>query len=184
MKKIILLLTVLTLGVIACDKNELGDIDSMSINPLNNVKVGMTKQDAFNFINGSAFEFKANKNVQSFATRKSTANSIQVGFFTGHGDTFAHMVSEEILVDTCYGDFTEVSTFDYIYDFPSLTVIDLSDNSELGYTLSSGLQTRYDGIFGQELNSMFFIDYSAAGNPSSRLNVSNPSLQEDGTFSL
>ena len=34
MKKIILLLTVLTLGVIACDKNELGDMDSMSINPI------------------------------------------------------------------------------------------------------------------------------------------------------
>ena len=34
MKKIILLLTVLTLGVIACDKNELGDMDPMSINPI------------------------------------------------------------------------------------------------------------------------------------------------------
>ena len=34
MKKIILLLTVLTLGVIACDKNELGNMDEMSINPI------------------------------------------------------------------------------------------------------------------------------------------------------
>ena len=35
MKKIILLLTVLTLGVIACDKNELGmDMDGSSINPI------------------------------------------------------------------------------------------------------------------------------------------------------
>ena len=34
MKKIILLLTVLTLGVIACDKNNLGEMDSMSINPI------------------------------------------------------------------------------------------------------------------------------------------------------
>ena len=34
MKKLILLLTVLTLGVIACDKNELGDMDSNSIKPI------------------------------------------------------------------------------------------------------------------------------------------------------
>ena len=34
MKKIILLLAVLALGVVACDKNELGNMDEMSINPI------------------------------------------------------------------------------------------------------------------------------------------------------
>ena len=182
MKKL-LLLAVLALGVVACDKDEMG-MDSMSINPLNNVEVGMTKQDAFNFINGSTFDIKENKNVEALATRKSTSNSIQVGFFTGHGDTYAHMVSEDISVDTCYSDFTAVSTFDYVYAFPALTVIDLSDSSEQSFTLSSGLQARYDGIFGQALNSMFTIDYATNGNPTTRIGVSNPTLQSDGTFSL
>ena len=175
-------MAVLALGVVACDKDEMGmDVDS--INPLNNVKVGMTKQDAFNFINGSTFEFKTNKNIKTSETSKSTSNSIQVGFITGHGDTFAHMVSENITADTCYGDFTEVSTFDYIYAFPALTVIDLSDNSEIVYTLSAGLEARYNNVFGQDLNSVIFIDY-VNGNPTSRFGVSNPVLQTDGTFSL
>ena len=183
MKKIILLLTVLTLGVIACDKNELGDMDSMSINPIEATVVGMTKQDAFNFLNNSTFEFKENKNIVTSKTAKSTANSIQVGFFTGHNDTFAHMISETITADSCYDDFTTVSTFDYIYDFPSLTVVDLSDSSSTVYTLSTGLQGRYDNVFSQDLNSVIFIDYTN-GNPTSRFGVSNPVLQPDGTFSL
>ena len=184
MKKL-LLIVVLALGVVACEKNDLGEMNSNSINPLNNVKVGMTKQDAFNFINDSAFEFKANKNVKSFDARKSTLNSIQVGFFTGHGDTFAHLVSEDVVADTCYDNFTAVSTFDYIWNSPTLTVVDLSDNSEKPYTLGTAeLQARYNGIFDATSNSVFFINYNSSGTPSTRLGVPNPVLQTDGTFSL
>ena len=51
MKKIILLLTVLTLGVIACDKNELGmDMDGSSINPIE-AKVEMSNNDILDIVN-------------------------------------------------------------------------------------------------------------------------------------
>ena len=84
MKKIILLLTVLTLGVIACDKNELGDMDSMSINPIEATIEAdpMSNIDIDGFISRLSDHMSSDKGSPN-TSKTATAGTSYISIYTG-----------------------------------------------------------------------------------------------------
>ena len=105
MKKIILLLTVLTLGVIACDKNELGDMDSSSINPIE-AKVEAYNVDAIvTELLSNLSNFGTSKHGNANITRK-TSDFIAVHIFADSGTTYL-ILADESNDDFCFGSLTD-----------------------------------------------------------------------------
>ena len=91
MKKIILLLTVLTLGVIACDKNELGDMDSMSINPIEaTVEVNTMDHIDFDGLVSRLAEFNTSDKGTPSTAKTAVAGTSYISIYTGiiDGDLF------------------------------------------------------------------------------------------------
>ena len=103
MKKIILLLTVLTLGVIACDKNELGDMDSSSINPIeakadvDMVIPGLLGRLISDLDNGNIDIIKSNN-----ASTAKTDDHIYLRFFNDGTHEYVLFTTDGITTDFLY----------------------------------------------------------------------------------
>ena len=116
MKKIILLLTVLTLGVVACDKNELGmDMDGSSINPIENViaKSEASDEDIYSVVdmilNGT---YSTSKKGQAAITGKG-GNYVKVYVFSDNSMDYL-ILNDETNDDLCVD--AAVTPFEMFFD--------------------------------------------------------------------
>ena len=166
MKKIILLLTVLTLGVIACDKNELGNMDEMSINPIE-----YTIEHDFDAAKATLENLMdiavPLKGVKTGSTLKS-GNILRLAVWSTTGNSnyidgsYAHVTSEEY--DACYDSYSP--SFDVTYDWDTTTnelTIIMADGSEQSYPINGTLQDTYDNDFGNPLYFLARVDATSNG---------------------
>ena len=118
MKKIILLLTVLTLGVIACDKNELGDMDSSSINPIEaKVETAIdTELLVANILKAwSSNELPKSTRGDASNTRRSNNYQVIHAFVDGNGDQFITLL-DDTNDDLCFDSLTTAPNPIYLDD--------------------------------------------------------------------
>ena len=154
MKKL-LLLTVLALGVIACDKNELGDMDSSSITPIE-VKVddsfarNAVLDVIFGGIADAAPVFKGNSSV---STAKGS-DYIAAYLFTDDSKSYMVLVDDDN-DDLCFGELSVNAIYMNNSDGNGLATIE--DSSEMvTKTLGSG----YAHLFEATLNEVILLDFS------------------------
>ena len=156
MKKIILLLTVLTLGVVACDKNELGDMDSNAINAIEYTIEPdfMAAKATLEGMMGIATPLKGYKGS---STQKS-GNVLRLVIWNTSGNgsyedgLYAHVTSEDHTA--CYDSYSPSydATFDWDTNSNELTITISGSDSVIPIT--GDLQATYDTDFG---NSLYYL---------------------------
>ena len=144
MKKIILLLTVLTLGVIACDKNELGDMDSMSINPIE-AKVEMSNDDMLNIV-GNILNLDVSKSPKRIDNNTNKGNdrlTMHIFLITGETTIYTTYLSEDN-DDLCFSDdITSLASVHLNYVNGDIQVT-LNDSDTVLSTVTGDFTTLYD----------------------------------------
>ena len=146
MKKIILLLTVLTLGVIACDKNELGDMDSSSINaPIEaTIEVDVMDHD-FDAVIGRLLNLsKANTPSTSKSVTAGDTFTLLFGF-SGAGEYFEFVISDDVCGDTSHTYLSEV-----VFTYQSSSLTELSIGGQVFRSLN------------RDLGNLFGVDWRNA----------------------
>ena len=181
MKKL-LLLAVLTLGVIACDKNELGNMDSMSINPIE-AKVDMNYQDRFNAFDALIRGIK----IDSKSTASSNKggdngdNWIELAWFNHDSQGYIYGRPDD-LGNGCYNDISgsETDTFleTWTYDIANNSVnIQIADGTGNSFDLAAADATLYTNAFASGTSFIFLADltngswvFNPNGLPSATVN--------------
>ena len=94
MKKIILILAVIALGVIACDKNELGDMDHNSINitPVK-AKVEMANSDILDIV-GNILNLDMSKSPRNLTSKGADRITMHIFLNTDNNVVYTTYVSE------------------------------------------------------------------------------------------
>ena len=153
MKKIILLLTVLTLGVIACDKNELGmDMDGSSIKPIENVvaKSEASDEDIYSVVdmilNGTYYP---SKKGQAGITGKGN-DYVKVYVFSDNSMDYL-ILNDETNDDLCVD--AAVTPFDMFFDNSAGDGSVLTVEAPEG-TVRLSLTGDFAGFFDAGLNSI------------------------------
>ena len=161
MKKL-LLIAVLALGVVACDKNELGNMDSMSINPIE-AKVEAYDVDAIvTELLSNLSNFGTSKHGNANITGK-TGDFIAVHIFSSVG------VNYLILADESNDDFC----FDSLTDAPATVYFDNSAGDGSVLSVEDG-----DGNVSLELKGDWTSFFSGANNVLVELNANNKSVEQ------
>ena len=152
MKKL-LLLAVLALGVVACDKNELGDMNSSSINaPIENVvaKSEASEEDIYNVVdmilNGT---YSTSKKGQAGITGKS-GDYVKVYVFSQDSKDYL-ILNDESNDDLCVDD--AVTPFDMFFDNSAGDGSVLTVEAPEG-TVRLSLTGDFAGFFDAGLNSI------------------------------
>ena len=138
MKKL-LLIAVLALGVVACDKNELGmDMDGSSINVPTEKMIDAKFDAAFDFItslNGSdiMIERKVKSTISTAKAGDHGDNWLQINFFNVGTQDFAFLRSD-VQGEACAGDgVTDIS--EIIYTLTSTELIIETDGVSVAYNV-------------------------------------------------
>ena len=161
MKKLFYLLFAFAI-IVACEKDMDESYNVDSISPINAVVESpeMSAQDAFNFLNNSFKGIDTSVKSVSSSTARTDSSSdwLHVIFSENNGVHVAKLNSEEA-TETCANG-SDVS-FIYRYAAPVLTIIDAA-GAETPFNLSSSLVTRYNGVFGANVDQ--FVRVNAARN--------------------
>ena len=155
MKKL-LLFAVLALGVIACDKNNLGEMDEMSINPIEiAVDASINEQMVLDLIG----RLQSQKFPKSTATHtaKNTTDYIKIvtGVVDGVWYEFAfsddHDTCDELGITTFYLSAGPEDTLDVQFDLDGevLLNLDLNINALFANDVVFGVSLTQDGVVGQ-----------------------------------
>ena len=156
MKKIILLLTVLTLGVIACDKNELGmDMDGSSINPIE-VKVddSFARNTMIDILFGGVADAAPIVKGHSASTAKGS-DYIAAYILVKDGVSYIVLVDESN-DDLCFGE-QSVSTA-YVNHIGN-GIAHIEDALE---NTTKDLGPGYESLFTSSLNEITELDFNGA----------------------
>ena len=133
MKKL-LLLAVLALGVVACEKNDLGNMDSMSINPIE-ATVDTKFDAAFDFItslNDSNIMVESKSTPSTAKVGDNGDNWLQINFFNVGTQDFAFLRSDS-QGEACAGDgVTDIS--EVVYTLTDTQLIIEIDGESTAYT--------------------------------------------------
>ena len=163
MKKL-LLIAVLALGAVACDRNELGEMDSMSINPIE-ATIEYNAQDRFNafndFLRGATFEAPKGE----VSTNKGGDNGsdwIELIWFQHTSDNYVYTRPEQLGV-ACYDNVsTGVSNILHeTYSYRASTQkVHIEAEGTVGeeFDIPSDLQPLYESAFADENSAIYFAD--------------------------
>ena len=165
MKKL-LLLAVLALGVVACDKNELGDMDSMSINPID-AKVEMSAKARWEYLVNHIVNtpISDDKKVSS-VTKKGGDNGpnwVEAAWFYGaDSDNFVYLRPDD-LGNGCYDNIASGISSDLVETYSLVDVsgvlhlnVQTGDQAS-GETFQAAIPTGTDFAF-----NLFFNDTSSS----------------------
>ena len=157
MKKIILLLTVLTLGVIACDKNELGDMDSMSINPIE-VKVddSFARNTMIDILFGGVADAAPIVKGKSSVSTAKGLDYIAAYILVKDGDSFIVLV-DEANDDLCFGE--QAVSAAYVNNSDGNGNATIEDANE---QVTKDLGPGYSSLFSATLNEITKLDFNGA----------------------
>ena len=163
MKKIILLLTVLTLGVIACDKNELGDMDSMSINPIEATVEVNSMDPILDYLLANIETMSSGKLGNASSTAKGN-DYLAVTIFSEDGFTYLVLVDDSN-DDLCFGE-------------KSVNTVYWNNINNDGSVLSI---EDLDGNVIRNINGSFASLFSSAYNTTIKLTLTSTDLTIEGS---
>ena len=154
-------MAVLALGAVACDRNELGEMDSMSINPIEAIIVTDFEQ-RFDNLNNFMRGFK--KPNTSPSTSKSTQGvTLQLIWFTHTSDSYVY-VRPGGLGEGCDAsinpDVSATYVETYTYDGTANTVVIAVDDSSRTFNVPADLQPLYEATFLEDESTIFFADFA------------------------
>ena len=164
MKKL-LLLAVLALGVVACDKNELGDIDSMSINPIE-ATVDVDLQVSFDNFIKLIEGMNIPKGVSS--TNKGGDNGVnwlEITYFASGNEGYVYLRPEELgngCYDGIHADSSNVVSEIYTYDASGDRLNIERNGTAQWFNVPSSLSSRIDGAFAISDSAIYFADYTSS----------------------
>ena len=176
MKKL-LLLAVLALGVIACDKNELGDMDSTSINPID-AKIEISIEQKWNnfvsLVSGYEFSEEAIKNAPSTAKGGDNGtNWIEVTYFTGTDTNGYIYLRPDNLGVGCYDNIesgvsaAQKETYTLIDNNGTLELniqeADEASNDTFQAAIPSGTDFSFNLFFNGTSSNLFFAENTFLG---------------------
>ena len=109
-------MAVLALGVVACEKNDLGDMDSSSINAPIEAKIEVTSADfdvAISRLENLFSKVEPRKNAPQNLTAK-FADVLNYTTFTSNSQLYVHLSSEEYT--SCFDDYSDADTTIYSWN--------------------------------------------------------------------
>ena len=168
MKKL-LLIAMLALGVVACDRNELGEMDSMSINPIEkSTEISSQRIDMIveGFLNNLS-NFGNSKRGTGNLTGK-TGDFIAFHILERDGTTFV-ILADESNDDFCFG--TDVVTTLY-FDNSALDGSELSVEQADG-TVTLVIKGNWTAVFEGGTNTIFELDADDNDVNSANFNEAN-----------
>ena len=165
MKKIILLLTVLTLGVIACDKNELGDMDSSSINTpieMEDVKMDLDLDVLTSRLSRLSDQY-ANDNVKNSAsTAKEAVAGSYITLISGvdNGKYFEFLFSDDI--ESCnVSNYSYLETIYLVLNSSNHTEIRVGDHSGTSSLLLGTIESNFSFLYTITFSEGLLVDLSS-----------------------